>query len=128
MSIISLSLPEPLLERLDLWAKEVGFTSRSDAIRASLRASLIDYESAKNLKGKAEATITVSYDGENEQKIADAKHEFNDIIISTIHAHTKDDNRCIDVMVVEGKVERVKGLADRLSATKYIRIVKTVLL
>jgi metal-responsive CopG/Arc/MetJ family transcriptional regulator len=128
MHIISLSLPEPLLERLDLWKEESGFASRSDAIRAALRTSLAEYESTKNLKGKAEATITVSYDGENEQRIADAKHEFNDIIISTIHAHTKDNSRCIDVMVVDGKVDRIKGLADRLSATKYIRIVKTVLL
>jgi len=59
MPIVSISLTFNLLERLDRFMKEMGYSSRSEAIRDAIRNLLSDYELTRIETGKVTATITV---------------------------------------------------------------------
>jgi CopG family nickel-responsive transcriptional regulator len=47
------------------------------------------------------------------------QHEHHHQIISTLHVHL-DHSNCLEVLVMRGKAEAVRGIADRLIAAKGI--------
>jgi len=49
MTIISVSVPEKLLERVELFSKEQGFSNRSEIIRQALRTYISE---SKNIRTK----------------------------------------------------------------------------
>ena len=75
MSIISLSIPKSLLEKVDNYIKEQGFANRSEVIRQALRAYVSEGKRLDELKGKVTATITVIYQkGARTGQTTDAQH------------------------------------------------------
>jgi metal-responsive CopG/Arc/MetJ family transcriptional regulator len=61
MTIISLSVPESLIEKIDQKIKEKGFAGRSEIARQALRHYLSEDIKINEIEGEAVATITVIY-------------------------------------------------------------------
>ncbi|RLM81042.1 ribbon-helix-helix protein, CopG family, partial [Halobellus sp. Atlit-38R] len=47
MTVVSVSMPEELLERIDRFADEHGYTGRSEVVREASRNLLGEFEDAK---------------------------------------------------------------------------------
>jgi metal-responsive CopG/Arc/MetJ family transcriptional regulator len=58
MSIISLSIPKPLIEKVDNYIKEQGYVNRSEVVRQALRAYISEAKRLEELTGNITATIT----------------------------------------------------------------------
>src|SRR5438445_409532 len=61
MSIMSVSLPDPLVQQMDTLTKERGFAGRSDFVRAAVREFVQQLVSDPMRSGRRSATITLLY-------------------------------------------------------------------
>jgi CopG family transcriptional regulator, nickel-responsive regulator len=124
MSIISLSLPNELLEQLDTILGEDRNANRSEVIRQAVRMYLTQYNELGKIKGTVIATITVLYDKAEENKeLFRIQHEFDDMITAYLHSHISETS-CLEVMVVKGASERLRSLIDGLKANKPVKQIK----
>ncbi len=124
MSIISLSLPNELLEELDTVLGEERSANRSEVVRQAVRMYLTQYNELGKIKGNVIATITVLYDKAEENKeLFRIQHEFDDMITAYLHSHLSETN-CLEVMVVKGSSDRLRSLVDGLKANKPVKQIK----
>ncbi len=68
-------------------------------------------------------TITIVYNHhtrELEHSLADMQHKSFHKIISTLHVHL-DAHNCLEVLVVKGKSQEIKKIADRLIGTRGVK-------
>lgn len=121
MVIISLSIPDDLLAELDKLLGREWCASRSEVLRQALRKYISEYRGIESLKGRVVATLTVLYQkndkGEEQLRL---QHEFGDIISAFFHFHVNED-ACLEVIVVRGEAQRLRGLIDGLKANRSVR-------
>lgn len=128
LTVVSLSVPEKLLERVDRSVKEHGFASRSEIVRQALRSFLEEDAILQQLKGKVVATITVIYErSTNREKISNIQHEYGEIISTFLHSHLSEQY-CLEVLVVSGEAHNIQKLVDRFKTNEEIRQIKIVIL
>jgi CopG family nickel-responsive transcriptional regulator len=68
-------------------------------------------------------TVTLVYDHHVRllsEKLTDMQHDHFHNVLSTLHVHLDHDN-CLEVLVVRGKAEKVRRLAEALIATKGVK-------
>jgi len=121
MSIISLSLPNELLEELDTVLGEDRSATRSEVVRQAVRMYLTQYNELEKIRGNVIATITVLYEKTEENKeLFRLQHEFDDMITAYLHSHISETS-CLEVMVVKGPSTRLRSLIDGLKANKPVK-------
>ena len=74
MPIISISLNEEILSEIDKLQKSMGFSGRSEIIRAGLRTLISEEKQRSNLSGLIHAILMVVHDEESEQIVTGIKH------------------------------------------------------
>ena len=120
MGIISLSLPDELLQKLDAILGEKRDATRSEVVRQAVRNYISQYNELDKVKGKIIATITVLYEKiETNEELSRLQHEFSDMITAYLHSHLTETS-CLEVMVVKGSAKRLKDLIDGLKANKPV--------
>ncbi|MCW4044013.1 MAG: nickel-responsive transcriptional regulator NikR [Candidatus Bathyarchaeota archaeon] len=128
MSIISVSIPENLLEKVDSHMQEQGFANRSEIIRQALRAYLSESRKLSELQGKLAATITIIYKSESRtEQIIGIQHAYSSVIATFLHIHVEQDY-CIEIIVAKGEAKTIKALITALKANKQISEVKVTTL
>jgi len=121
LGIISLSLPDELLEKLDAILGEERDASRSEVVRQAVRSYISQYNELDKVKGQIIATITVLYEKtEKNEELSRLQHEFSDMITAYLHSHLTETS-CLEVMVVKGSAKRLKDLIDGLKANKPVK-------
>lgn len=124
MVIISLSIPNDLLSRLDKILGERWCASRSEVVRQALRKYIAEYKEIENIEGTIVATITALYEKRHKgEGLTHLQHEFGDIMTTYLHSHLAGTS-CLEVMVVKGSSKRVKDLMDGLQANKHVKQLK----
>ncbi|MGC9002215.1 MAG: nickel-responsive transcriptional regulator NikR [Dictyoglomus sp.] len=116
------SIEEDLLENFDKIIEDKGYNSRSEAIRDLIRDYIIK-EKWNLKKEKVAGSISLIYEHNVyglSEKLTDIQHHYHDVIISTLHVHL-DEKNCMEVILVRGKVEKIKRLYDELSSLKWVR-------
>jgi len=115
------SLEKSLLEDFDKLISSKQYSNRSEAVRDLIRHSLVEEEWKK---GKDVAgAISLVYDHHKRELmdiIVDIQHGYHDMIIASQHAHL-DHHNCLEVVIVKGKSEKIKALADKLRAVKGVK-------
>jgi len=127
MSIVSLSIPKSLLEKVDSYIKEQGFANRSEVIRQALRAFMSESRRLNELQGEFVATITIIYKREaRRSQITDIQHSYS-VVLTFLHTHV-EEGYCIEVLVVRGEAEIIRNLIEALKANEEIAEVKVTVL
>ena len=128
MSIISLSIPNPLLEKVNNYIKEQGYANRSEVVRQALRAYLSEAKRLEELKGNITATITIIYQkGAKTGQNSDCQHHANNVVLTFLHTHV-EEGYCIEVIVAKGDAQTMKAFITALRANKQVSEVKVTLL
>jgi CopG family nickel-responsive transcriptional regulator len=118
MEIISLSLDEETLGKIDEIQDQASFTGRSELIRKAvenLHQEVIDNQS---LEGNLNAVIIARHPHRKEQWIAEIAHEFNGVITTQLHSKLDGEN-CLEVFHTNGKAEKVIKFFNRLEGSKH---------
>lgn len=128
MSIISISIPESLLQKVDSYKREQGFANRSEIVRQALRDYISESKKLSELRGKITVTIAVIYRREAKRgQIADLQHSYGNAILTFLHTHVEED-RCIEIVVAREEAHVIRALIEALKANRQISEVKVTIL
>jgi CopG family nickel-responsive transcriptional regulator len=122
---IGISLEPELLKEFDDLVTGKGYTNPSEAIRDIIRFALID-ERWEDDDADVVGTITIVYDhsrGLVQDRLMSIQHDHHVNIASTVHLHLNQD-QCLEVILVWGKVREVKHLADEVISVKGVNFGK----
>ncbi|RLE71508.1 MAG: hypothetical protein DRJ37_04810 [Thermoprotei archaeon] len=120
--VISLSLDDKLLEKINKLVDKLGYSNRSEAIRDAIRRLVAEYELSDFKKQIVLAAIMVIYDfneGYIERKIAKIRHEYNDVVVGNLHMHV-NGNYCAELLIAKGLGERVLSLIASIRGIKRL--------
>ncbi len=115
------SVEEKLLKKFDKLIKSEKYSNRSEALRDLIREKLVktEWHAGKAVAG----VITLIYDHHKRDLLnvlADIQHDYHRFIISGQHIHL-DHYNCMEIIVVKGRSEKVKLLADKLKSVKGVK-------
>ena len=120
MSVVSVSMPEELLERIDQFSEDHGYTGRSEVIREASRNLLGEFEDKKLEGRELMGVVTVVFDYETtsvEEKMMQLRHEHEEIVASNFHSHV-GGRHCMELFVLEGSLENISTFVGKIRATK----------
>ena len=125
MTVISLSITNGLLERLDEFVKTSGYSSRSEALRLAIRDSLNQYSLQRMEKGIVMSTVTIiseSHQATTHVGLMNLRNDFDELIFGNMHFHI-EGGYCIEIFLVKGESDEVMNF---ISKSKAIRGVMEV--
>ncbi len=129
MTVISVSLSPELLSRLDLFVKNTGYSSRSEAIRMAVRDTLSKFALVRLERGQVVSTVTVISEREQHalnSHLMDLRHEYDDSIFGNMHLHV-GKGYCVEIFMVRDEYEKVLDFVSRVRALRGIREVNYTL-
>jgi len=120
MTVASVSMPEELLDRIDEFAEDHGYTGRSEVVREAARNLLGEFED-KRLEGRElMGIITVMFDYETtsvEEKMMHLRHEHENLVASNFHSHV-GEHHCMELFILEGSLAEISTFVGKIRATK----------
>lgn len=127
MPIVSISLNPEILSELDKLQKSMGFSGRSEAIRAGIRTFVSEEKQKSELEGNIHAILLVVHNDEFDHIVSGIKHNFEDLI--TTHLHSKiEGEKCMELFVMDGDAKRVSTITKDFQVNKNMDTVKLVAL
>ena len=125
MSVVSVSLNDTLLEDIDEFMDEQGFSGRSEVMRTAVRALLRDRKEISGLEGTVDAVVIVTHDDEDSGEIDNIQHDFQETITTQLHNHM-DEHKCLEVFMLHGEAEKVKELYNKFQASDKVEQAKII--
>jgi len=120
MTVVSVSMPEEFLDRIDQFSDEHGYTGRSEVVREASRNLLGEFEDAKLEDRSLMAVVTVLFNYETtsvEERMMRLRHEHEGIVASNFHSHV-GSQYCMELFVLEGGLEEISAFVGKVRATK----------
>jgi CopG family nickel-responsive transcriptional regulator len=120
LTVISLSIPDALLEQVDSTINERGFASRSEITRQALRFFLKEDAQIENVEGEIVATATIIYkEHANRQRLLDAQHVYSGLVSTFLHAHIHE-GYCLEVIILKGQAKTIRKFTNTLRTNEQI--------
>ncbi len=127
MPIVSISLNDEILSELDKLQSSMGFSGRSEAIRAGIRTFVSEEKQKSDLSGNIHAILLVVHNDEFDHVVSGITHNFEDLI--TTHLHSKiEKEKCMELFVMNGDAEKVSIMTKDFQINKNMDTVKLVAL
>jgi CopG family nickel-responsive transcriptional regulator len=120
MTVVSVSMPEELLERLDEFADDHGYTGRSEVVREASRNLLGEFEDKQLEEKDLMGVVTVVFDYETtsvEERMMHLRHEHEDLVASNFHSHV-GDSYCMELFILDGRLEDISTFVGKIRATQ----------
>ena len=127
MPIVSISLNDEILKQIDNLQKNLGFSGRSDAIRAGIRSFVSEEKQKEDLSGNVNAILLVIHNDEYDNQVTGIKHSYEDLI--TTHLHSKiEGDKCMELFMLKGEANLVTDITKDFQTNKKMDTVKLVTL
>ncbi len=127
MPIVSISLNDEILKQIDNLQSSMGFSGRSDAIRAGIRSFVSEEKQKQDLTGEVNAILLVVHNDEYDNEVNGIKHSYEDLI--TMHLHNKiDGEKCMELFILKGESEKVTEITKNFQINKKMDTIKLVAL
>ncbi len=127
MAIVSLSLPDQMVEAMDELQRTGGFTGRSELVRAAIREMLEETKEREAMKGPVSAILIVTHDKRDEGSVTGIKHRFEEIVKTHVHSKvTRDD--CVELFLVQGDAQKVVEMSkafraqDKMKSARFMAV------
>lgn len=125
MVVISVSINERLLAELDRIRSEVGFSGRSEALRAAIRLLASEHPPKVELDEKTFGVLLLIHGHEAEDLVTEAKHRFLDIVHTQLHNKFKAD-KCLELFILNGLLRRMvefKNVFQKSDKIDYVKLI-----
>jgi CopG family nickel-responsive transcriptional regulator len=116
-----ISIPKELLKAFDEYIEKKHYANRSEAIRDLIRQKLVE-EEWKESKEEVMGVIMYLYDHHKREltdRLMEIQHNYYERIITTQHIHI-DHAKCLEVILVKGRANEIKELAEKIQAQKGV--------
>jgi CopG family nickel-responsive transcriptional regulator len=126
MPIVSISLNDEILSEIDKLQKSMGFSGRSEIIRAGIRNLIAEEKQRSNLSGLIHAILMVIHNEESEQIVTGIKHNHEELIGT--HLHSKiEGNKCMELFLLHGAADKVDVMTKDFKTNRKMDHVKLVI-
>jgi CopG family nickel-responsive transcriptional regulator len=119
-------MKDTLLEDIDEFMEDQGFSGRSEVLRTAVRALLRERKDVAELEGTVDAVVIVTHEDEDSGRIDELQHNHQDAITTQLHNHM-DGRKCLEVLVLHGEAERVKELYNSFQASDEVEQAKIII-
>jgi CopG family transcriptional regulator, nickel-responsive regulator len=127
LPIVTLSLNEDMLREIDRLQKRMGFSGRSEIMRAGIRKLLAEERMEQDFVGIVSSLLLAIHDEDSDDEVSSIRHAFDKII--NVHLHNKiDKNRCLEIFLLKGDSKEIKEIARGLQANKKMHLVKLMVI
>ena len=127
MPIVSISLNDEILSEIDKLQSSMGFSGRSEAIRAGIRTFVSEEKQKADLSGNIHAILLVVHNDQFDHVVSGITHNFEDLI--TTHLHSKiDKEKCMELFLINGDAQKVSTMTKDFQTNKNMDTVKLVAL
>ncbi len=127
MPIVSISLNDEILSELDKLQTSMGFSGRSEAIRAGIRTFVSEEKQKGDLSGNIHAILLVVHNDQFDHVVSGITHNFEDLI--TTHLHSKiEKEKCMELFLINGDAQKVSTITKDFQTNKNMDTVKLVAL
>jgi CopG family transcriptional regulator, nickel-responsive regulator len=125
LPIVSISLNDNIIRELDKLQEFLGFSGRSEIVRASVRSLLLEQKKVEELSGVLHSVLLVIHDEKSDQEISEIRHGFDKII--NTHIHNKiDKDRCLEIFVLYGDAKEIKNITKKFQGNRKMDQVRLV--
>ena len=125
LPIVSVSLNDGILKEMDVLQKALGFSGRSEIVRAGIRQLAAEEKDRQNLVGFIHALLMVVHSEESEKQVTDMKHGYDELVQTHLHSKIRGD-RCLEVFLLKGQAEEVKKMTKEFQSNKKMDHVKLI--
>jgi len=127
LPIVSLSLNDTLLEELERVQTDLGYSGRSEIIRAGIRLLLTDAREKQRLTGNVNGLLLAIHPYDAEHLVTKIKHRYLDVIHTQLHNRFKE-GKCMELFILDGEAERIRELAAELQRSEENEYVKLLVI
>jgi CopG family nickel-responsive transcriptional regulator len=120
MTVVSVSMPDDLLNRIDEFANDHGYTGRSEVVREAARNLLGEFEDRRLEDRDLLGVVTVLFNYETtavEERMMQLRHQHEGLVASNFHSHV-GDAYCMELFVLEGNLEEISTFVGKIRATR----------
>ncbi len=125
MPIVSVSLNDDILNEMEKLQKLLGFSGRSEIVRAGIRNMLSEEKQRNDLTGMLHSLLLVIHDEKSDDEISNMRHSYDKLI--NTHLHSKiDRDRCLEIFLLRGEAEEIRRMTREFQANKRMDNVKLI--
>jgi CopG family nickel-responsive transcriptional regulator len=125
LTIVSVSLNDDILTEVDKLQKALGFSGRSEIVRAGIRNLMAEEKDRQNLSGSLFAVLLAIHDEKSDDQVTTMQHAYDRLI--TTHIHNKiDGDRCLEIFLLKGEADEVKDMTKKFLSNKRMDHVKLI--
>jgi len=117
MEVISLSIDEDTMSKIDEIQEEASFNGRSELIRKAVEGLYQEVADRDKLSGDMNAVVVVRHPHKHEGGISEISHEFDDIVTTQLHSKLNNE-KCLEVFHTNGDADRVIDFYNQLEGSK----------
>ncbi|ABK77687.1 transcriptional regulator [Cenarchaeum symbiosum A] len=125
--IISVSLNSEMIRELDKLQESLGFTGRSEIVRAGIRTFVQEEKQKQGMEGKKSAILLVVHADEFDGQVAGIKRDYEALIRTHLH-NTIDGGRCVELFLLDGDAKRIESVTRGFLTNKNMDSAKLVIL
>ena len=125
MTVISVSLTDKNIEDLDRLQSMLGLAGRSEAVRVCLRSAEEEIREREKMEGEVEGIMIAVHKTDEGHGPDEMRHRFKDNIKAQVHSHIKNC-KCLDVFLVGGTADEIKGLLAAFQKDESLEYIKFV--
>ncbi|MGC8479832.1 MAG: CopG family ribbon-helix-helix protein [Candidatus Micrarchaeia archaeon] len=126
MEILSLSIDDKTLEKLNETQRLLKFKSRSKLLRTAIMNITIDYNEINTASGNIECVFVLTYKENEKNHVSDLVHKYKDIIKTEVHHHSYGSG--VDIIISSSDADNIRKMFSSLRASKCIYSVSYSLL
>jgi CopG family transcriptional regulator, nickel-responsive regulator len=125
MPIVSVSLNDDIMNEMEKLQKLLGFSGRSEIVRAGIRNMLSEEKQRNDLTGMLHSLLLVIHDEKSDDEISNMRHSYDKLI--NTHLHSKiDRDRCLEIFLLRGEAEEIRRMTREFQANKRMDNVKLI--
>ena len=114
---MSVSLNDEILNEMDKLQKSLGFSGRSEIVRAGIRGMISEEKSRQDLVGYIHAILLVIHNESSDDEISNLRHAYDELIAT--HLHSKiDRDRCLEIFLLRGEAEEIRWMTRDFQSNK----------
>lgn len=125
MVIVSISLNDTILKEIDRIQNALGYSGRSEVIRAGARLLISESKEKERLTGNINSILLLIHSQEAESVVSEIKHKFEDVTNTQIHSHLRED-KCLEIFVLDGDADRIKEMIRLFQTSRKMEYVKLI--
>jgi CopG family transcriptional regulator, nickel-responsive regulator len=123
----SMTIPPAILDEFDRVLQEIGYKSRSKAVRDAVLNFIAQQKTLRGTGNRA-GSITIVYDYRNpSNELAILRHKYSDIVVASLNI-SLGRHHTLEIIAVNGDLVRIGEFAKALQTQKTIKHIDTVIL